>query len=91
MDKVLISLPVDVIKVDTITLNKYKISNLRVVTEDFSDAFKNEVGALVHCMSLTNVGDYVRFNSGNIYRRIRGGWRKPTDEDMAELVAAQLK
>jgi hypothetical protein len=87
-----ITVSVDVIKVDRTTLNQYKINNIVVVTLGFSDALKNEVGSLVQCMSLANVGDYVRFKeSGNIYKRIRGGWRKPTDEDMAELVVAQLK
>lgn len=37
-----------------------------------------------------NVGDFVILPNGHVYRRIRGGWRKATDDDMAELVAIEI-
>jgi hypothetical protein len=36
-----------------------------------------------------NVGDFLLM-SGKTYRRVRGGFRLATDDDMAELLAAQM-
>ena len=36
-----------------------------------------------------NVGDFLLM-SGNTYRRVRGGFRLATSDDMAELLAAQM-
>ena len=36
-----------------------------------------------------NVGDFVVVE-GKVYRRIRGGWREATDDELAELLAAKL-
>lgn len=37
-----------------------------------------------------NVGDFVILSSGKVFRRIRGGYREATDEDMAELVGSTI-
>jgi hypothetical protein len=37
-----------------------------------------------------NVGDVVILPGGKTFRRIRGGFRMATEEDMAELVTSQL-
>ena len=44
---------------------------------------------LEHIKGACNVGDFLIIE-GKVYRRIRGGWREATDDDMAELLAAKL-
>ena len=37
-----------------------------------------------------NVGDFVILPEGKIFRRIRGGFREASNEDMSELIGATL-
>lgn len=41
-------------------------------------------------MPSCNVGDFVVIG-GEVYRRVRGGWRKATDDDLTELFASMLR
>lgn len=38
----------------------------------------------------TNVGDLVVLPNDKVFRRIRGGFREATSEDMAELIGSQI-
>jgi hypothetical protein len=38
-----------------------------------------------------NVGDFAVLPNGKVFRRIRGGFREATSEDMAELIGSQIK
>jgi len=74
---------VEVIKVDKETLKQHKFSlGVPRASEEMSD---EEILKLV----TVNVGDFVRLPKA-IYRRIRGGWRVATDDDLAELITSQL-
>lgn len=47
-------------------------------------------GLRIHDLrGICNVGDFLIIKD-EVYRRIRGGWRAATDDDMAELLAAKL-
>jgi hypothetical protein len=37
-----------------------------------------------------NVGDFMILPNGKVFRRIRGGFREATNEDMAELISSQI-
>lgn len=37
-----------------------------------------------------NVGDFAVLPNGKVFRRIRGGFREATSEDMAELIGSQI-
>ena len=75
---------VEVIKVDKETLKHHKfILGVPKTSEEMSD---EEILKFV----TVNVGDFVRLPNKAIYRRIRGGWRAATDEDLAEFIASQL-
>ena len=37
-----------------------------------------------------NVGDFLVFPDQKIYRRVRGGWREASEDEVAELLASQL-
>ena len=71
----------EVIKVDKVTLKHLKFPLIlpRSSEEETLRAARNGC----------NVGDFLQV-SGKTYRRIRGGFRLATDEDMAELLASQL-
>lgn len=74
---------IEVIKVDKETLKQHKfILGVPRASEEMSD---EEILRFV----TVNVGDFARLPKA-IYRRIRGGWRKATDDDLAELIASQL-
>lgn len=75
---------VEVIKVDRKTLNSFRFPlSIPKKSENMND---EEI--LEHFM-WANVGDFVKIED-RIYRRVRGGFRKATDEDMAELIASQI-
>ena len=81
MGETLSSEKAEVIKVDKVTLKHLKFPLLlpRGSEEEMLRAARNGC----------NVGDFLIIE-GKTYRRIRGGFRLATDEDMAELLAAQL-
>jgi hypothetical protein len=72
----------EVVKVDRETLKhvRYPI---------FLPAGSSEERVLRSAMRACNVGDFLILN-GKTYRRVRGGFRKATDEDMAELIGSQI-
>ena len=37
-----------------------------------------------------NVGDFMILPNGKVFRRIRGGFREATNEDLAELISSQI-
>lgn len=74
---------VEVIKVDKDTL-KYVRHPLPVPT----DISEEEMLKLVR--KGANVGDFVILPSGKVFRRVRGGFRESTLEDMAELIGSQI-
>lgn len=73
---------VEVVKVDRETLKHYKFP-LFVPMGSEEEMLK---AAKRGC----NVGDFVILPNRKAFRRIRGGFRKANEEDMAELVGSQL-
>jgi hypothetical protein len=71
----------EVIKVDKYTLKHLKFSLL--LPRGSEEEMLRAAGK--GC----NVGDFLLVQ-GRAYRRVRGGFRLATDEDMAELLASQL-
>ena len=81
---------VEVVKIDEETGKSYsyKVPALRVP----NTVPKGEVDYefyLKHMKAACSVGDFLILES-KTYRRIRGGWRAATDDDLAELLAAKL-
>jgi len=73
---------VTVVRVDKNTLKSYRIKVTAIG--------KNEEDALKMLKKTCFVGDFVIFQSGKKFRRIRGGFRECTEEDEAELIASTL-
>jgi len=73
----------EVVKVDKDTLKytKYPL---------FMPMGRSEEDVLRFATKACNVGDFLILPSGKKFRRIRGGFRETTEEDMAELVTSQL-
>ena len=71
----------EVIKVDKYTLKHLKFSLL--LPRSSEEEMLRAAGR--GC----NVGDFLLM-SGRTYRRVKGGFRLATNDDMAELLAAQL-
>jgi len=81
---------VEVVKIDEETGKSYsyKVPALRVPDTVPKGEIDYEL-YLKHMKATCNVGDFLILES-KTYRRIRGGWRAATDDDLAELLAAKL-
>ena len=71
----------EVIKVDRLTLKHLKFSLLLPRSSEEETLRAARKGC--------NVGDFLLM-SGKTYRRVRGGFRLATNDDMAELLASKL-
>jgi len=81
MGQVLSGENAEVIKVDKVTLKHLKFPLLLPRGSEGETLGAARKGC--------NVGDFLLMG-GKTYRRIRGGFRLATDDDMAELLAAQI-
>jgi hypothetical protein len=72
----------EVIKVDRLTLKHLKFPLLL--------PRGSEEETLRAARKGCNVGDFLLMSEGKTYRRVRGGFRLATNDDMAELLAAQM-
>ena len=76
---------VEVIKVDSENLKYVKFPLfIPKASENMTDE------EMLKYVKTVNVGDFVILPDQSIYRRIRGGWRKATDDDLAELITSQI-
>lgn len=74
---------VEVVKVDRETLKHFKFPlfvPIGASDEEMLNAAKKGC----------NIGDFVILPNGKTFRRIRGGFREASVEDMAEFVGSQL-
>jgi len=73
---------VEIVKIDEETgrNDSYKMPVPRNMAYEMEPGFMD---------AICNVGDFVIVED-KVYRRIRGGWRDATDDDLAELLAAKL-
>jgi hypothetical protein len=74
---------VDVVKVDRETLRHFKFPLFVPEKASEEEMLKAAKGGC-------NVGDFLVLPSRKTFRRIRGGFRVATEEDMAELIGSQL-
>lgn len=74
---------VEVVKVDKETLRHFKFPL-------FVPGNASEEEMLKAAKRGCNVGDFLILPNRKTFRRIRGGFREATEEDMAELVGSQL-
>lgn len=88
---ILCKVTVEIIKVDKNTLKHTKfnwdISVPVMEGESAGSKFREKVLTMVKSC---NVGDFVRFSDGAVYRRIVGGFREATSEDLAELITSEI-
>jgi len=80
----------NLIKVEVIKVDRDKLKQLKfpLFVPKTSDPMTDE--EILEQVKAVNVGDYVILPNGATYRRVRGGFRKVTDGDVAELLASQL-
>jgi len=78
---------VKVVKVDRRTLKQIKLP-FYVPKMTRGSASDEEI--LDNCRKSVNVGDFVLLPNRKVYRRVRGGWREATDDDLAELITSEL-
>jgi len=74
----------NLIKVEVIKVDRDKLKQFPKTSDPMTDE------EILEQVKAVNVGDYVILPNGATYRRVRGGFRKVTDGDVAELLASQL-
>jgi hypothetical protein len=76
-----------VLRAEVIKVDKQTLKHTRYPVFMPSDRSEEEV--LKFAMKAANLGDFLILGE-KTFRRIRGGWRTATDEDLAELIGSQL-
>jgi hypothetical protein len=76
-----------ILRAEVIKVDKQTLKHTRYPVFMPSDHSEGEV--LKFAMKAANVGDFLILGE-KTFRRIRGGWRTATDEDLAELIGSQL-
>lgn len=80
----------EVIKVDRNDFRQNKYTLTSIMGAHHQPGKSGDQKMLDSITKGVNVGDFVKLPNGNIYKRVRGGFKKTTDEDMAELITSQL-
>jgi len=80
----------NLVKVEVVKVDRDKLKQLKfpLFVPKTSDPMTDK--EILEQVKAVNVGDFVILPGGATYRRVRGGFRKVTDEDLSELLASQL-
>ncbi len=77
-------------RVVKVTVTKVDRQTLRSVRYPLFVPEGSEQEMLKALMKGLNVGDFVALPNGKVFRRLRGGFREATAEDLSELIGSQL-